>query len=86
MTGREDLLIMPAGDLEIRVIVFPLANGGIYIDPNSSKGTYFLWYYSFKTRKGNVPKFIIRSTDEYWYEHFQEEANAIWDYATPWEG
>lgn len=86
LDALQELKRKTSGKLEIRIIDFPLANGGIYIDPTSPTGTYFLWYYSFKTRKGNRPKFVIRPTDEYWYEYFQEEAGAIWACAVPWEG
>ncbi|GAA6614523.1 hypothetical protein [Scytonema sp. NUACC26] len=72
------------GMLEIRLINFPLAHGGILVDSDTPIGTFYLWYYGYKTRQANRPKFIVRPVDGYWYEYFQEEANAIWDSATPY--
>ncbi len=72
-----------SGNLEIRLIDFPLANGGIYTNPESSGGVFFVWYYGYKTTEGNRPKFVVRPSDGYWYRHYQEELQQIWNSATP---
>lgn len=74
-----------SGDLQIRVIDFHLAHGGILADAQSANGLFFLWYYSFKTKKGNRPKYILRPDQGYWYWHFVEEAEAIWSNSQPWK-
>ncbi len=71
------------GNMEVRLIDFPLANGGIYINPTSNKGKFFVWYYGFKTTDANRPKFVVRPTDIDWYSLFQEEAERIWEFAIP---
>jgi len=72
------------GILEIRLIDYPLGHGGILIDSDSRTGKFYLWYYGYKTRQANRPKFVISPMDGYWYEYFQEEVNAIWNSAVPY--
>ncbi len=67
--------------LIIRVIDTYLTHGIILADADTSNGSIYCWMYSFKTRKGNRPKFVLRPTDDYWYDHFIEEAEAIWNAA-----
>lgn len=73
--------------LEIKTLDFHIAHGGILVDTDFPKanGILFLWYYSFKTRKGTRPKFILESKDGHWYSHFIEEAGALWEAAKIWD-
>jgi hypothetical protein len=71
--------------LIIRVVETYLTHGIILADTDTNNGSAYCWMYSFKTRKGNRPKFVLRPTDDYWYDHFVEEAEAIWHSAKHWE-
>lgn len=68
-----------SGDLEIRVIDDPLSYGGIVIDPETSHGLIFIWYYRYKTSQDNRPKIVLYPTNDYWYSLYKEEILAIWD-------
>ena len=64
--------------LQVRLINYPLAYGGIAIDPQTRNGILFLWYHSFKSTKPKLPKLIARSSDHPWFEHYRDEINALW--------
>lgn len=80
----EELRKKTTGQLLIRVIDIYLTHGIIVADSNTNNGCVYCWMYSFKTRKGNRPKFILRPTDDYWYDHFVEEGEAIWNSSRDW--
>lgn len=80
----EKLQLKTSGKLVIRVIDTYLTHGTILTDTDTYNGSIYCWMYSFKTRKGNRPKFVLRPTDDYWYGHFVEEAEAIWNSAKDW--
>jgi len=80
-----DLQEKTSGRLEIRVLDNPLAYGGLIVDPNTSRGIMYLWYYRFKTRVVNRPKLVLRPTDGYWYESYKEEVTSLWNNAVPWQ-
>jgi len=79
----QELQESTSGELEIRVIDYPLTRGGIIVDPDTPNGTLYIWNYSFKTHKENRPKYALRTADGYWYDFFKEEVNAIWNEAVP---
>lgn len=73
------------GRVETLVIDFNLTHGGILIDPKSSDGLLFIWYYGFRTAGGSLPKFIIRPVDEPWYGHFVKEAESLVKSSKQWQ-
>jgi hypothetical protein len=73
-----------SNNLEIRIIEYPLAHGGIVVDGQKSNGVLCIWHYGYKTRRAHAPKHVLQPTDRYWYEHFVEESNAVWQNGTKW--
>ncbi|MCI0580379.1 MAG: hypothetical protein L0331_29820 [Chloroflexi bacterium] len=83
LKALEELREETQGKLQIRVIDFRLGHGGILIDSGTPNGVFYLWYYSYKTRKRTCPKFILYCDKSEWYYHFVEEADALWENAKP---
>jgi hypothetical protein len=74
-----------AGELEIRILDYPLTHGGIIVDADTPKGVIYTWHYSFRTHRGNRPKYVLRASDGYWYDFFKEEAYALWESAIAYQ-
>jgi hypothetical protein len=71
-----------SGNLNVRVIDYPLDHGGIFVDSNVLDGALFLWPYGFKTHL--KPKVVLYPIDKQWYSFFREEAESTWNNAKPW--
>ena len=81
----EELSNIPNGHIEVRLVRHSLTFGAIAIDLDEKKGSIYLWHYSFRTKKANVPKMHFHTSDQIWYEHFKEELLAIWKIGLPWQ-
>lgn len=68
-------------NLSIRTIRHPLGYGFIGINPHSSFGKIYISNYPFKTKGGSLPKFILTTDDEKWYDLYKEELYNLWDAA-----
>jgi hypothetical protein len=68
------------GDLSVRLSPHPLAMGMIAVD--SSRGApgemsaLFLEYFTYQA--SGEPKFVVLPSDERWFTHFVDEAEALW--------
>jgi Domain of unknown function (DUF5919) len=72
------------GDLTVRLTSRTLASGVISVDGRSQDAcsggqAMFIEYYSYQAR--GEPKFVLQPDDE-WFDHFRQEAEALWDSAT----
>ena len=65
--------------MQVRLINYPLAYGGIAIDPQTRNGILFLCVPTASNQqKPKLPKLIARSSDHPWFEHYRDEINALW--------
>lgn len=78
LQGLEKLKTETGGKLEVRIIDCHLTHGAILTDKDTPNGLLFIWYYGFKTKKENQPKFLLYPSDRHWYDHFNQEANEVW--------
>ena len=73
-----------AGGISLRLTGHPLAMGLIATDSTSGRisdgSTLFLEYYPYRASRGE-PKFVLQSSDDFWCQHFLDEAEALWDSA-----
>jgi len=70
--------------LEIRTTDILLSHRVVAINPLSASGTLYIHYYPYKPETNRVPKFILKSKDEYWYNFFRQELLNIWDSGKEW--
>jgi hypothetical protein len=49
-------------------------------DVRSDASALFIEYYTYRARE--EPKFVLQPTDGEWFEHFLNEAEALWASAT----
>jgi hypothetical protein len=85
LTSFSDLKKIAPDKVEIRTIDYPLSSGFVAVDPDTASGTLYVSYYSFKTAGSSIPKMVFQPKDGYWYEHFREEMNNLWNDAMPWQ-
>lgn len=72
-------------NIAIRVINQTLSSGIFGMDPDTTTGTLYLKYYSFKTPGGPKPKIALYSRDGKWYELFRMELHNLWDNGVEWQ-
>jgi hypothetical protein len=74
-----------AGDLSVRLTSRLLSMGLISADgsPDARSGSsaLFIEYYSYQARR--EPKFVLQPADGQWFDHFEQEAEALWTGAKP---
>jgi hypothetical protein len=70
--------------IALRLTSHPLAMGIIATDsspaPHSEHCAVFAEYYTYQA--AGEPKFVLQPADGEWYEHFRQEAEALWASAT----
>ncbi|WP_204076610.1 hypothetical protein [Planotetraspora phitsanulokensis] len=75
------------GDLTVRLTAHPLAMGMVAVDtPVSARGemsALFMEYFTYQA--SGEPKFVVPPSDERWFVHFAEEAEALWRAASDHE-
>jgi hypothetical protein len=67
--------------LEIRVLNNPMSFGGIFLDTTTSKGIIYIEQYSFKMPYEDIPKFVLRPDDDFWYNFFADQVLILWENA-----
>jgi hypothetical protein len=75
----KSLLDKDFGNLEIRLIDYPLSFGGFLLDPNTPKGVVYLKHYTYRMPREDIPRLIFRPSDEYWYEFYVEQMQILWE-------
>ncbi len=83
----EDLCILKNSspqNMEVRVINQTLGFGIFGMNPDTTTGSLYLKYYSFKTPGGPKPKIALHSRDGKWYELFKTELHNLWDNGVEW--
>jgi hypothetical protein len=74
------------GTISVRLTSHPLAMGLVAVDSStdtrSDASALFIEYYTYQAR--GEPKFILQPSD-HWFEHFLQEAEALWKSATDHE-
>jgi hypothetical protein len=79
-----ELKAATGGNLEVRLTHYPLSLGIVAVDPvvpGTSRSAIFAEYYQYQA--GAEPKFVINGRDRPWYKHFIDEAETLWNAATP---
>jgi hypothetical protein len=67
------------GDLSVRLSHYPVAMGTVVI--HGDNPAIFAQYYSY--RVSNQPRFVLQPGDGMWFHCFLDEAEALWNSATP---
>lgn len=67
--------------IQVRLIDFvPPYSLYIFPEHNKHRGVMFIEIYGYKSKKGSVPRFRITERENlYWYRHFIDQFNAIWE-------
>ncbi|GAA4573493.1 DUF5919 domain-containing protein [Planotetraspora kaengkrachanensis] len=82
-----ELRLSTGGDLTVRLTSHPLAMGMVAVDASvSTRGemsALFMEYFTYQA--SGEPKFVVPSSDERWFVHFVEEAEALWRTASDHE-
>ncbi|MEW5871780.1 MAG: hypothetical protein AB1894_21105 [Chloroflexota bacterium] len=86
LRSMHHLKLRTGGKLEIRVTDYPVTIGGILTDPNTTHGKLFLENYTYKMRDIDLPKILLQSKDEQWYEFYKSQMDTLWENGTAWEG
>lgn len=66
------------GQLEIRLINFPISFGFFAFDIGGATGKLFLEHYSFRQQR-DIPKFVLTPKNGYWFECFKNEILSMWE-------
>lgn len=66
------------GKLEIRIVDYPPSVGGFVMDPETAQGVLYLKHYTFKMPDEDIPRFVLRPKDGYWYKFFTQQAQILW--------
>lgn len=80
-----ELSAIEKGKVRIRTIRYPLDHGIIAINPQSVNGRMYVTNYSFKTKAGSQPKYVVRAEDGYWFDLYKDELYRLWENADEWE-
>jgi hypothetical protein len=72
------------GQLEIRVGAFPAAMGMNVIDPYAPNGILVIQHKEYKPLGESAPIMHFKRGDGFWYSHFLDEAERIWEDGNPW--
>jgi len=72
------------GNLQIRVIDFPISQRMIVASPNSPKGKIYVANYPYQTPGGSLPKFLVKASESKWFAHFRQEAFNLWEAGREW--
>jgi hypothetical protein len=72
------------GQLEIRVASFALTASINAIDSKTQNGLLVIQHYEHRPSQEAAPIIQILGKDGFWFHHFLEEAERIWEDGTPW--
>jgi hypothetical protein len=72
------------GSLEVRVSPCVPAAGINAVDTTSREGLVVAQYYEYRTQGEPSPILHFSASDAYWYRHFLEEAERMWEDSIPW--
>ncbi|WP_349958108.1 hypothetical protein [Rhizobium sp. ZPR3] len=83
----ENLRKIYPGQIEARVIDFPIEYTTYFLNPNSKQARIYVERSTYKISGGmHKPKFVYEKDDGKWYQHISNEVKLLWSDAIPWKG
>lgn len=70
--------------LEVRLIIHPPSSTFNVLDPRTPDGMVVVQRHEFRPAGESTPILALRPSDGYWYQHFVDEAERMWNAGQPW--